>query len=209
MAGAERETVEVFNGNHPGRSRHVDARKYGEMRRVLLEFLPADEPGATRAQMLAGVPALLSGGIFPGGETAGWWLETVQLDLEARGILERSRGTPTRWRRKDGGAEDYPLPAPNERLAAVPTGRSAQAPVPRPRHDMPEWVRSRLETAGLIGAYEARPPYQRKDYLGWIMQAAREETRERRLAQMLDELARGDRYMKMAYRPGGRGSGDR
>ncbi len=48
-------------------------------------------------------------------------------------------------------------------------------------------------------AFQARPPYQRNDYLGWIDRAKRPETRERRLSQMLDELDAGDRYMKMGY----------
>jgi uncharacterized protein YdeI (YjbR/CyaY-like superfamily) len=52
----------------------------------------------------------------------------------------------------------------------------------------------------LMAAYEARPDYQRNDYLGWIAQARREETRRKRLDQMLDELERGDVYMKMAWR---------
>jgi len=52
-----------------------------------------------------------------------------------------------------------------------------------------------------MGAYRERPPYQQNDYLGWITRAKLEPTRQRRLAQMIDELARGDRYMKMAYRP--------
>jgi uncharacterized protein YdeI (YjbR/CyaY-like superfamily) len=50
-------------------------------------------------------------------------------------------------------------------------------------------------------AYRLRPAYQQNDYLGWITRAKLEPTRKRRLAQMLGELSRGDRYMKMAYRP--------
>ena len=50
-----------------------------------------------------------------------------------------------------------------------------------------------------MDAYRARPPYQRNDYIGWINQAKREETKQKRLAQMLDELARGDSYMNMDY----------
>jgi uncharacterized protein YdeI (YjbR/CyaY-like superfamily) len=65
---------------------------------------------------------------------------------------------------------------------------------------MPRYVREALERRGLMGAFEQRPPYQRNDYLGWIGRAKRPETREKRLAQMLDELAGGDRYMNMAYR---------
>ena len=66
---------------------------------------------------------------------------------------------------------------------------------------MPDFVRRALAEHGLEEAYRARPPYQRNDYIGWIAGAKREETREKRLAQMLDELRSGDRYMKMAYRP--------
>ncbi|RMH53512.1 MAG: hypothetical protein D6685_15655 [Bacteroidetes bacterium] len=66
---------------------------------------------------------------------------------------------------------------------------------------MPAFVREALEAASLTEAYNARPPYQRNDYIGWITRAKRPETRERRLKQMLEELAAGDRYMKMPYNP--------
>ena len=69
---------------------------------------------------------------------------------------------------------------------------------------MPEFVREALAGRGLMEAYQERPPYQRNDYLGWITRAKRKETREKRLAQMLDELAGGDRYMGMTYRPSGK-----
>lgn len=71
----------------------------------------------------------------------------------------------------------------------------------RPRYPMPEDVARALRDAGAEAAYEARPPYQRNDYVGWITRARRDETRGRRIAQMLDELKRGDVYMNMAYRP--------
>ena len=51
-------------------------------------------------------------------------------------------------------------------------------------------------------AYRARPDYQQNDYLGWIRRAKRPTTKERRLRQMLEELERGDVYMKMDWRPG-------
>lgn len=51
----------------------------------------------------------------------------------------------------------------------------------------------------LRGAYDARPPYQRNDYLRWIKAARTEETQARRLGQMLDELADGAVYMKAAW----------
>jgi hypothetical protein len=69
---------------------------------------------------------------------------------------------------------------------------------------MPPFVRRALVDRGLMAAYRARPPYQRNDYLGWIARAKRPETQQRRLAQMLDELAQGDRYMKMRWAGGDR-----
>jgi uncharacterized protein YdeI (YjbR/CyaY-like superfamily) len=80
----------------------------------------------------------------------------------------------------------------------VATGKSTT--LKRPRHEMPPFIRDALVQRGLLDAYRRRPPYQQNDYIGWITRAKREETRQKRLAQMLDELFRGDRYMKMAYR---------
>ena len=65
---------------------------------------------------------------------------------------------------------------------------------------MPKFVREALVEYGPTEAYGNRPPYQQNDYIGWIIRAKREETRRKRLAQMLDELCRGDRYMNLAYR---------
>ncbi len=71
----------------------------------------------------------------------------------------------------------------------------------RPRHPMPRFVRNALETESLMEKYRQRPPYQQNDYIGWITSAKREETKQKRLNQMLDELRKGDRYMKMKYKP--------
>jgi uncharacterized protein YdeI (YjbR/CyaY-like superfamily) len=71
----------------------------------------------------------------------------------------------------------------------------------RPRHPMPDFVRAALEEHNLTETYAARPAYQQNDYIGWITRAKREETRQKRLNQMLDELKRGDVYMKMAWNP--------
>lgn len=73
----------------------------------------------------------------------------------------------------------------------------------RPRYPMPDFVREALLERDLMDAYRARPPYQQNDYIGWITRAKLPATQQKRLAQMLDELERGDAYMKMAYRPKG------
>ena len=72
----------------------------------------------------------------------------------------------------------------------------------RPLHPMPEYVKNALEERGLMNAYQNRPPYQRNDYLGWILRGQQEKTRLKRLNQMIDELKTGDSYMNMKYQAG-------
>lgn len=72
---------------------------------------------------------------------------------------------------------------------------------PRPRYEMPAFFRNALNERGLMDAYRARPPYQQNDYIGWIMRAKLETTRQKRLNQMLDELEKGGVYMKMKWKP--------
>jgi len=71
----------------------------------------------------------------------------------------------------------------------------------RPRYEMPDFVRDALLAHSLMAKYRSRPPYQQNDYIGWILSAKRGETQEKRLAQMLSELERGDKYMNMDYQP--------
>jgi uncharacterized protein YdeI (YjbR/CyaY-like superfamily) len=67
----------------------------------------------------------------------------------------------------------------------------------RPRYPMPDHILQALEKEKLFDAYSDRPPYQQNDYIGWITRAKREETRQKRLDQMLDELRRGGVYMNL------------
>lgn len=66
---------------------------------------------------------------------------------------------------------------------------------------MPAFVKKALAESHLMEAYQARPPYQQNDYIGWIERAKKEETKQKRLTQMLEELEQGSLYMKMKYRP--------
>ncbi len=65
---------------------------------------------------------------------------------------------------------------------------------------MPKSIRNLVVKKGLLELYKARPAYQQNDYLGWISRAKLEETKKKRLNQMLDELKKGDLYMKMAWK---------
>jgi hypothetical protein len=69
----------------------------------------------------------------------------------------------------------------------------------RPLNRMPAWIRQAIVDAGLMDEYRSRPPYQRNDYLGWIISPKLETTRQRHLGQMLAELAIGNVYMNMPW----------
>ena len=64
---------------------------------------------------------------------------------------------------------------------------------------MPDFVREALEQRGLRESYDARPPYQRNDYLLWINKVKRPATKQKHLEQMLHELEQGGVYMGMRW----------
>lgn len=64
---------------------------------------------------------------------------------------------------------------------------------------MPDFVKTALDENGLMDAFDERPAYQQNDYLGWISRAKRQETKLKRLQQMLDELKEGGIYMNMKH----------
>lgn len=67
----------------------------------------------------------------------------------------------------------------------------------RPRPPLPDCVRAALAEHGLLAAQRARPAHPQNDSVGWIIRAKQKATQEKRLAQLLDELTRGNAYMKM------------
>jgi hypothetical protein len=91
--------IEVQNIGQPGKTYRVDAVKYAEMRAAMEKVLPPGPPGLTPAEIIQAVKPHLSQAHFPGGETAGWWVKCVQLDLEAKGVVKRAPKAPVRlWR---------------------------------------------------------------------------------------------------------------
>ena len=75
----------------------------------------------------------------------------------------------------------------------------------RPVQPMPDDVRHELVDHELLADYEDRPFYQRNDYLSGIGRAKGDETRRKRIEQMLDELRRGGVYMNMDHPPSRKG----
>ena len=88
--------IQIENVIQPGATYTVNAEKYESMRQAYLKVAPASPPGLTPAEMLAGAKAHLPEELFPGGAKAGWWAKAVQLDLEAKGIIKRMKGSPVR-----------------------------------------------------------------------------------------------------------------
>ena len=64
---------------------------------------------------------------------------------------------------------------------------------------MPTFVKEALIERGLMDDYGNRPAYQQNDYLAWINRAKRQDTKNKRLEQMLNELDLGGVYMKMKH----------
>ena len=83
--------------------------------------------------------------------------------------------------------------------ARKPVSRTLRRPV----LPMPDAIRDALTSRSLMGAYDARPPYQRNDYISWITRARRAETQQKRLETMLRELDSGSGYMSLPYDPTG------
>ncbi len=89
--------IEVQNVNVPGYRHRVDAAMYASMRKALLRVLPSKSPGLTQNEMWKAVLPHVPTAQFPNGGKVGWWLKTVQLDLEAKGVVHREDSKPLRW----------------------------------------------------------------------------------------------------------------
>ena len=87
----------VQNVNHPDYEGFVDTDKYEAAKTALLAILPTKAPGLTQSEMMAAIAREIDQTLFPGGQKSGWWMKTVQLDLEAKGVITRTSGKPLRW----------------------------------------------------------------------------------------------------------------
>lgn len=90
--------IEIQNVNHPGKTYRVEAEPFNAIKATLLKVMPREGAGLAQAEMVAAVKAAAPRDLFPGGERAGWWAKSVQLDMEAKGELVRLPGKPLRWR---------------------------------------------------------------------------------------------------------------
>jgi hypothetical protein len=92
--------LSVENVLQPGKTYQVDADKFGAMSSAVLKVIPDGPPGLTVAELKSCALPHLPEALFPGGAKAGWWLKSVQLDLEAKGVIARTSTNPLRLYRK-------------------------------------------------------------------------------------------------------------
>jgi uncharacterized protein YdeI (YjbR/CyaY-like superfamily) len=94
------------------------------------------------------------------------------------------------------------LPPDEELIALVRQAAEAAAAGPRPRAkaspkpaaETPADLRAALDAVpAAAAAFEAFPPGGRRDYVDWIEEAKRPETRARRIAQAVEWMAEGKR----------------
>lgn len=98
-ADAERKMVSVRTPNKPGYVSRVDAEKYEAMRKTMMKVLPRTAPGLTQSGMWDALARAAPKSLFPDRGKVGWWMKSVQLDLEARKIVVREDTKPLRWHR--------------------------------------------------------------------------------------------------------------
>ena len=92
--------IVVQNVNVPGYTHRVDSTMYNAMRQAMLKMLPRKAPGMTQTEMWQTLPRFAPIGLFPDSGKIGWWMKTVQLDLEAKKIIFREPTKPLRWHRR-------------------------------------------------------------------------------------------------------------
>jgi len=136
------------------------------------------------------------------GEALCWgWIDSIirriDDDTYARKFTPRRPGSIwselNRWRVARLVREGR-MREPGLALVDFPVGDSAD---PRPRRAetdarLPAYVLAALEKNPQAQAsFEKLPPSHRRNYIGWVDSAKREETRQRRLAEMLERLEHG------------------
>lgn len=69
------------------------------------------------------------------------------------------------------------------------------------KQPMPGNIKAALQKRKLLEAFDARPAYQRDEYLKWVALAAGPAAKQKRLDQMLDELEKGGLFKGEPWTP--------
>ena len=78
----------------------VTAEKYEPIRKAILASIRGNKEGVSFKELVASVTGRVRNELFPKRGSVSWYTKVVQLDLEAKGQIERIPGvTPQRVRR--------------------------------------------------------------------------------------------------------------
>lgn len=88
--------IKIENVLQPRKTYSADPAKYEAMKKAVLAVLPKTTPGLTVAEVQDRVLAHLPQDLFPDGAKSGWWMKAVQLDLEAKKVIQREKTSPIR-----------------------------------------------------------------------------------------------------------------
>lgn len=92
--------IKIENVLQPGKTYSADPAKYEAMKKAVLAVLPGASPGLTVAEVQDRMLAHLPDDLFPDGAKSGWWMKAVQLDLEAKKVIQRERTSPIRLHKR-------------------------------------------------------------------------------------------------------------
>ena len=87
------EKIEVKNVNVPGQVSRVDVATFQTMMGATMTVIDQSSPMTSKATKEAAKPHLTKD-LSPGRATSGSWQKTVELELEARGIILRHLTKP-------------------------------------------------------------------------------------------------------------------
>jgi hypothetical protein len=92
--------MKTENANKGSRGFAVTEEKYEPIRKAILASLPRSDKGIDFKELVAAVAARVPQELYPKAGSVSWYTKVVQLDLEAKGIVERVPGvTPQRVRK--------------------------------------------------------------------------------------------------------------
>ncbi len=86
--------TEMYEALHPDPAKkggRVTKSTYDIYRDAFLQVVPTDEGGIELQPLIDGIVPLLPQAVREN-TSPGWWMMTVKLDLEARGVIERVAG---------------------------------------------------------------------------------------------------------------------
>ncbi|MFK7738754.1 MAG: hypothetical protein AB8H80_00420 [Planctomycetota bacterium] len=91
-------TVERILTQHPSGKDgvNIDRAKYEAMKQSLLAVIPPEAPGVAFKDLAMLVEPHLQGTAMAPDDSVMWYVTTVKLDLEARGLVARLPGSPQR-----------------------------------------------------------------------------------------------------------------